>query len=217
MIAISLSKNDSRKHIAILSLTKNLQTVESSRTIKTSSFLLVITNNNIKEARCLQRCAKAGINVPTLYLVDLPKGLIYMEFIDGLSVKEYFKERYIANQEGYTDEEFELSKSIGKSLGLLHNLDIIHGDLTSSNMIVRKGTKDVTLIDFGLSYVSNLLEDKAVDLYVLERALLSTHANSEQLFEHIMKGYQEVARDSGKIVKKLAEVRKRGRKRDMTG
>lgn len=33
------------------------------------------------------------------------------------------------------------------------------------------------LIDFGLSFTSTLPEDKAVDLYVLERALLSMHSS----------------------------------------
>lgn len=73
--------------------------------------------------------------------------------------------------------------SIGRAIGLMHNADVIHGDLTTSNMLLRAASPgaspSVVLIDFGLSYVSTLVEDKAVDLYVLERALSSTHPEAE--------------------------------------
>lgn len=83
--------------------------------------------------------------------------------------------------------------SIGESIGAMHAIDVIHGDLTTSNMLLRRAndpsqisssTSDpslpsIVLIDFGLSYVSTLIEDKAVDLYVLERALASTHPEDE--------------------------------------
>jgi TP53 regulating kinase-like protein len=55
---------------------------------------------------------------------------------------------------------------------------VIHGDLTTSNMIYKDG--QIYLIDFGLSYVKNSIEDRAVDLYVLERAFISTHPQLEQ-------------------------------------
>jgi tRNA A-37 threonylcarbamoyl transferase component Bud32 len=46
------------------------------------------------------------------------------------------------------------------------------------------------LIDFGLAYTSSLTEDKAVDLYVLERAFASTHPDSELLFGKVLEGYK---------------------------
>ena len=62
----------------------------------------------------------------------------------------------------------------------MHAIDVIHGDLTTSNMLLRSTSPpSIVLIDFGLSYVSSLVEDKAVDLYVLERALASTHPEEE--------------------------------------
>src|SRR6266540_2207324 len=102
---------------------------------------------------------------------------------------------------------------IGTEVARMHLADIIHGDLTTSNMMLRCPTflhntntssptelvrrdypsnndKDEivnqVLIDFGLSYVSTLVEDKAVDLYVLERAFASTHPDSEPLFASIL-------------------------------
>lgn len=81
--------------------------------------------------------------------------------------------------------------SIGEAIGAMHSIDVIHGDLTTSNMLLRRANDatqaassnlslpSIALIDFGLSYVSTLIEDKAVDLYVLERALASTHPEDE--------------------------------------
>lgn len=107
---------------------------------------------------------------------------------------------------------------IGSEIAKIHKADIVHGDLTTSNMMVRhptspKGlqlvrTADVAsyqhkhthsvymeilqvLIDFGLAYTSTLAEDKAVDLYVLERAFASTHPASEPLFKSILNAYAE--------------------------
>lgn len=74
-----------------------------------------------------------------------------------------------------------MAKRIGISLAKMHGLNVIHGDLTTSNLMLRKEGDSVVVIDFGLSFVSALVEDKAVDLYVLERAFSSTHPKTEAL------------------------------------
>jgi TP53 regulating kinase-like protein len=70
---------------------------------------------------------------------------------------------------------------IGVVLARMHDLDIVHGDLTTSNMILKASTLEIFIIDFGLGMLKPTIEDKGVDLYVLERAFLSTHCNSEKL------------------------------------
>ena len=78
----------------------------------------------------------------------------------------------------------EVSGLIASTLATLHDGGLVHGDLTTSNMLLRQnedGKRDLVLIDFGLSFNSTLAEDKAVDLYVLERALLSLHSAHEGL------------------------------------
>lgn len=62
---------------------------------------------------------------------------------------------------------------MGQMILRLHNVNIIHGDLTTSNMMI--SNDKLYLIDFGLAYTKPNAEDKAVDLYVLERAFVSTH------------------------------------------
>jgi len=101
------------------------------------------------------------------------------------------------------------------------SFQIIHGDLTTSNMLIRLNGDgapfELVMIDFGLSYVSPVIEDKAVDLYVLEKAFISTHPNSQHIFDMILNVYQSSAPNGGKVLKKLDAVRKRGRKRNLFG
>lgn len=115
----------------------------------------------------------------------------------------------------------ELAERMGQILARMHDEDVIHGDLTTSNILLRRGPEDgeleLVLIDFGLSYSSALPEDKGVDLYVLEKAFLSTHPNTEELFEKLLKSYAASSSKSSAVIKKLDEVRLRGRKRSMVG
>ena len=122
---------------------------------------------------------------------------------------------------------------IGEQLAEMHCADVIHGDLTTSNVMLRAPHHDVVLIDFGLASVSSFWEDKAVDLYVLERAFASTHPASEHLFHQVLDSYaaRTTQLTKGKVSKgerqpegawphihaRLREVRLRGRKRSMVG
>jgi Kae1-associated kinase Bud32 len=87
----------------------------------------------------------------------------------------------------YTKEYLtSVAKSVGVAIGKLHDAEIVHGDLTTSNMIAKQESSGelgtgVVLIDFGLGMMKPTQEDKAVDLYVLERAFISTHPGSEYL------------------------------------
>lgn len=116
-----------------------------------------------------------------------------------------------------------IASKIGDIVGKMHSQNIIHGDLTTSNMLlclpVNKQNPEIVMIDFGLGYIDNMAEDKGVDLYVLERALLSTHPNTERLFAEILKQYLAAYADDGvkDIITKFEDVRMRGRKRTMVG
>ncbi|RIB13082.1 hypothetical protein C2G38_2041287 [Gigaspora rosea] len=111
----------------------------------------------------------------------------------------------------------ELTTKIGVALAKMHSADVIHGDLTTSNLLLRESNNSLVVIDFGLSYISSLPEDKVVDLYVLEKTFLSTHPNSESMFTSILDIYKNNYKASKDILSKLAEVRLRGRKRSMVG
>ncbi|KAJ1658129.1 serine/threonine-protein kinase bud32 [Dispira simplex] len=147
-----------------------------------------------------RRVIQAGIDTPALYYIDGSRNIIYMERIQGCTVKQYLL--------SYTDDKViydGTAEKIGKSLATLHAIDIIHGDLTTSNLYLRESTNSLVLIDFGLSFISNLVEDKAVDLYVLERAFLSTHPNSQALFDKIIQVYLEHSASGKQVYARLED------------
>jgi TP53 regulating kinase-like protein len=80
---------------------------------------------------------------------------------------------------------------------------------------------EIVLIDFGLATQSIQDEDRAVDLYVLERAFGSTHPRQEGWFDqevlHSQEGYRGAWGGSKVVLKRLEDVRLRGRKRSMVG
>jgi TP53 regulating kinase-like protein len=75
----------------------------------------------------------------------------------------------------------------------------------------------IYLIDFGLTSATIQDEDRAVDLYVLERAFAATHPAAEPLFQEVLKAYAESYKGAKPVLKKLEGVRMRGRKRSMLG
>jgi len=110
-----------------------------------------------------------------------------------------------------------LMAAVGGAIAALHDGGLMHGDLTTSNMMVRAGDRRLVLIDFGLSYNSTVAEDKAVDLYVLERAFTSTHAHGPALFKAVLEAYRSASGRFSATFNRFAEVRSRGRKRTMVG
>ena len=106
----------------------------------------------------------------------------------------------------------------------MHNHNFIHGDLTTSNFLIEQSTGDLVLIDFGLTTVSSSSEDMGVDLYVLERAFISTHVEAKDLvycleippdfqFSKVMEGYESAINQKKEILDSFHKVRARGRKR----
>ncbi|XP_038550694.1 EKC/KEOPS complex subunit TP53RK-like, partial [Micropterus salmoides] len=161
----------------------------------------------------------SGISAPAVYFVDYTSHCIFLEDIVGSST---VRDHIASTQQSGSCKELErLAEKVGQILAKMHDEDVIHGDLTTSNMLLKWGREDgepdLVLIDFGLSYISALPEDKGVDLYVLEKAFLSTHPNTEVLFEKLLKSYTASSRKSAAVIKKLDEVRLRGRKRSMVG
>lgn len=172
---------------------------------------------------------------------------ILMEWIEGKSVKELLRGVDTWKKTGSRSEEEliavdgevkSLLRKIGRAVGEMHQQGgVIHGDLTSSNIMVRPTERQVTghvegqhrpdlqgeivLIDFGLATQGIQDEDRAVDLYVLERAFGSTHPQQEGWFDAEVLQHQEGYRGSFKganvVLKRLEDVRMRGRKRSMIG
>jgi len=129
-----------------------------------------------------------------------------MEFVEGERLKEVLNNLP-------SEKRKELCRDVGRLVGRLHKAGIIHGDLTTSNMILTPKGR-IVFIDFGLSEQSFELEDRGVDIHLMKRALLSTHfAYAEECFESIVNGYMEVIGEdeTKKVLNKAEEIEKRGR------
>ena len=110
------------------------------------------------------------------------------------------------------EKQIEVLEKIGESVAKLHENNLIHGDLTTSNMILKDDK--IWFIDFGLGFVSTKAEDKAVDIHLLKEALEAKHfMNSKELFEIFKKSYEKHYKNSKKVFERLIAVEKRGRYR----
>lgn len=179
----------------------------------------------LAEARVLVRCRRDGLPVPAVYCVDEAAGWLMMEWIDGAPVRQSINEWLARNLDGNMTPLLHLLHLMGEAVAKLHRTGIIHGDLTTSNMMLRPRPHEpnialggtVYLIDFGLATQGSSDEDRAVDLYVLERAFGSTHPRAEHLFSNVLDAYAHTFPQAGPVLRKLEDVRLRGRKRSMLG
>lgn len=167
------------------------------------------------EARCMTKARRLGVATPVLYAVDPILHSLTFEYVEGPLVKDIL----LGFGSSGMDEEriADIAFQIGNAIGKIHDGGLVHGDLTTSNMLMRSATNQLVLIDFGLSFTSTLPEDKAVDLYVLERALLSMHSSCGNVMDRILSAYKKSSKQWSSTLNKLAQVRQRGRKRTMVG
>lgn len=214
----------------------------------------------LAEARVLARCRREGVAVPAVYAIDEAAGWMMMEWVEGVptrqAINEWLGERPRTEVDGDGDGSEEpaakktksekdqapladLMGRIGTAVGKMHRIGVVHGDLTTSNMMLRpRGSRgwrgsakegeekeatlgpldgEIVLIDFGLATTSMSDEDRAVDLYVLERAFGSTHPRAEELFPEVLRTYRETFKQAKQALRRLEDVRMRGRKRSMLG
>jgi len=157
-----------------------------------------------READILHRAKMAGVPTPLVYMLDLDNATIVMEYIDGVKIRDVVE--YLEK-----DERYEIFRRIGEYSGLLHKEGIIHGDLTTSN-IIKLGQR-IVFIDFGLSEISFEVEKRGVDLNLMNRMLTSTHyVYQEDLLEAFIEGYRSsMGEEAGEALERMEEVAMRGR------
>jgi len=168
--------------------------------------LMIRSQRTVHEPNLIHKAKKAGVPTPTIFRIDLTDAAIVMEFVEGKQIKEVLDNVSL-------EQRLQLSGLIGRMIGRLHKHGIIHGDLTTSNMILTPYGK-VVFVDFGLSERSKELEPKGVDLHLMKRALQSTHyKHAKECFKAVMKGYSEAVgeQETKKVAAKIREIEKRGR------
>jgi len=155
----------------------------------------------IKESQILSLVKSFGVPTPLVYFVDLKQSLIIMQEIPGKVIYDLPESKII-----------ELSKEIGKLVGMLHKNGIMHGDLTTSNFILFQNT--VFVIDFGLSQNTIKSEDHAVDLRLIKEILNSAHAKiMKPAWKNFLFGYKSIVGNANyiKITKLVLDIESRGR------
>lgn len=144
------------------------------------------------EANNLKRAKEIAPNV-----LAVKKYEIHLDYVQGDIVKNVIEQKP------------QIVKHIATALSTLHDIDISHGDLTTSNMILASQEK-VILIDFGLSKANARIEDKAIDVHILKKVLESTHADIyEQAWKTLKKHYKPKQKKD--ILARLQKIEARGR------
>ncbi|KAJ8110568.1 hypothetical protein OPT61_g6630 [Boeremia exigua] len=231
----------------------------------------------LAEARSLVRVKREGVNVPGVLGCDADAGWLVLEYVNGRTIRKVLdswaeevkeQEQRVFTEGGDVgqlaraggsgnDEIMDLMGRVGREVGKLHELGVCHGDLTTSNLMLRvpegentEGARptgrpttsamreaamngeeppsleasqdapthqslagEIFLIDFGLTSSTIQDEDRAVDLYVLERAFSATHPAAEHLFHEVLDAYRKSYKGAKSVLKRLEGVRMRGRKR----
>lgn len=147
----------------------------------------------LREARIISDARRHG--VPTPIILDVLRFELRMEYVSGRKLKDVISRKH--------------SESVGEIVGRLHKAGIIHGDLTTSNMIVNDDR--IYLIDFGLAFYENSIEAQGVDVHVYFQTLESTHDDSEGLIEAFRMGYIRTYEGADAVIRRVKEIKARGR------
>jgi TP53 regulating kinase and related kinases len=153
-----------------------------------------------EEVEILHAAKLAGVETPEVFFADPLVSEIIMEYVGGPLLKD-------------AEPDSPMFRVVGEYAAKLHEKNIIHGDLTTKNAIV--SGKRFVLIDFGLSFISDRIEDRAEDLHLLKQSLKSSNPSSiaSKEYDQILKGYAAIVGNafSNRILKQIAEIELRGR------
>ncbi|MHA1804865.1 MAG: KEOPS complex kinase/ATPase Bud32 [Promethearchaeota archaeon] len=166
-------------------------------------------SRTLNEARALIKIKELGVNVPQVYEIDTKNFIIVMKFIEGIKLRDIV--------DVLSEDKLKMYfTKIGEMIALLHFNGHVHGDITTSNIIVTKN-ESLFLLDFGLHEYSDTIEDKSVDLHLFKRVLLSSHGKVFQKgFNYFLEGYAKKSEKLGfkefkQIIKNVSVIETRGR------
>ncbi len=154
------------------------------------------------EARLIHEARQVGVPTPVIFDIDLVNAEITMEEIKGPRVKDEL-------DRGDPEEVRALCQQMGELIARLHRGGLVHGDLTTSNMIMSGGR--MWFIDFSLGARNASVEEKGVDLHLLKEAFQSAHSTLLPSFPLILDAYRSNYKGGEEIVHKMKEIESRGR------
>lgn len=150
------------------------------------------------EAKLLAKARSVGILTPKVFDVNSDDFYIMMEFIDGLRLKDSLKSENLK----------QLSGGVGENIAKMHENSIIHGDLTTSNILLHN--KELVFIDYGLGFLSKKIEDKATDLLVFKKTFEATHSDMPEGWDFIIEGYLRAGGEK-EVIERIKAIEKRAR------
>jgi len=162
-------------------------------------------HRTVHEAEMIRNAKEAGVAAPFLYFLDPPGATLVMEFVEGPRLKEVAETEERSTVIRYFED-------LGARVAKLHAAGLMHGDVTTANVIVRGG--ELIFIDFGLSIHSLRVEDHAVDLRLIKETLTGAHsAIAGPAVEALMRGYESVSGSHRMktVARQLREIERRGR------
>jgi TP53 regulating kinase-like protein len=158
----------------------------------------------LREAEIIHRAKGAGVPTPVIYQVDPEEATMVMEYVEGRRLRDVVTELN-------PKERLHLFRVAGLQAAKLHRAGIIHGDLTTSNMIL--AGRRIVFVDFGLAELSEEEEKRGVDLHLMRRMLQSTHFQyAEELLSAFLEGYrEEMGEETYAVLRRMEEIARRGR------
>ena len=166
-------------------------------------------NRTLNEAKALIKVKNYRVLVPSVYEIDIENSTIVMKYIKGEKLKDILHSLT-------TSKKMQYLKDIGNSIAYLHKNGHIHGDITTSNIILTP-SQDLFIIDFGLHNYSDSIEDKSTDLHLFKRVLISSHGSDFSIcFDAFLEGYREgygidEINECKRILKNISIIETRGR------
>ncbi|MFQ5976347.1 MAG: KEOPS complex kinase/ATPase Bud32 [Candidatus Hydrothermarchaeales archaeon] len=155
-----------------------------------------------REAKLISLARRSGVATPLIRDVDNKGTIIEMKNINGRCVREVLDD--LVNK-----DRKRVCCEIGRNVARLHSANIVHGDLTTANMLLSGDI--VYFIDFGLGEISESIEDKGVDILVFKKVLYSTHHSYfRECYKAFLDGYSEYEKHN-EVVERLKSIEKRGR------
>ncbi|MDD4245246.1 MAG: KEOPS complex kinase/ATPase Bud32 [Candidatus Methanomethylophilaceae archaeon] len=154
-----------------------------------------------KEARVIRETRAAGVRTPVIYDIDMQKGSITMELLEGPKAKDVIDS---------AERPLEICEKIGVAVAKLHAAGICHGDLTTSNMIVCKDGS-IGFIDFSMGDIGADTEALGVDMHLLERAFSSAHSSVKNGYDTILRSYKNSMPEARAVLERVEVIKGRAR------
>lgn len=162
----------------------------------------IVLSRTLHEAKLIHDAKRAGVATPALYFVDRETHSLVMEYVEGPTLKEVLQDKGL--------EALGLLEEVGAMVARLHKSGIVHGDLTTSNIIL--SGHGLVLIDFGLGESSPEIEKHAVDLHLLKQALKSTHYDLwKDYWDRVVSAYIGARDGARDVMDRIDDIELRGR------